>query len=271
MAHSTTDSPLTKEQKRAAKAEKQQRLARQPGQLPAVVDVGCVLHGRAYDWIYVERLYNMVRRYLRTELRFHVWTEHDRSVPPHMIKHCLEEWPGISGPRKSWWYKMQIFDTRHHAGELLFLDLDMVIVRDLGWIVGELTDCFWTIRDFRRLQQISNITMNSSIMWFDTQRWYPIWQEFCKEDITQLSRRYHGDQDYLHAVIPSSRRRYFADELVASYRWQALDGGYDFRTRRHHRPGSGTQINKRTSIVVFHGRPKPHQAHQDQFVLEHWI
>jgi hypothetical protein len=37
---------------------------------------------------YVERLYNMVSRHMPVPMRFHVWTEHDRSVPPHMIKHC---------------------------------------------------------------------------------------------------------------------------------------------------------------------------------------
>jgi len=58
-----------------------------------MIDCACVIHGTGYDWIYVERLYNMLNRHLSGGCRMHVYTEHDRSVPPHMIKHCLEDWP----------------------------------------------------------------------------------------------------------------------------------------------------------------------------------
>ena len=56
------------------------------------VDCACVIHGKAYDWRYVERLYNMLSRNLDREVRMHVYTEHDRSVPPHMVKHILDDW-----------------------------------------------------------------------------------------------------------------------------------------------------------------------------------
>lgn len=76
---------LTKEQKRAVK------LAQRPRRTH--IDLACVLHGNAYDWIYVERLHNMVQRNLDLPVTMHVWTEHDRSVPPHMVKHILDNWP----------------------------------------------------------------------------------------------------------------------------------------------------------------------------------
>jgi len=51
-----------------------------------------------------------------------------------MIKHVLTEWPGVAGPKRSWWYKMQLFNNEHHQGDLLYFDLDTVIVRDISWI-----------------------------------------------------------------------------------------------------------------------------------------
>ena len=87
---------------------------------PGRIDCACVIHGSGYDWQYVERLYNMLCRNLLKEVRLHVYTEHDRSVPPHMVKHILEDW-GISGPKRSWWYKMQLFNPTHFAGNMLQL------------------------------------------------------------------------------------------------------------------------------------------------------
>ena len=58
-----------------------------------VTDCACVIHSSGYDWIYVERLHNMLNRWMPGGARLHVFTEHDRSVPPHMVKHVLEDWP----------------------------------------------------------------------------------------------------------------------------------------------------------------------------------
>ena len=261
--------PLTKEQRRAAKAARAQLCQRRRGQLPAVVDVACVIHGRGYDWMYVERLYNMVTRHMPVPIRFHVWTEHDRSVPPHMIKHCLDEWPGVAGPKQSWWYKMQMFDPRHHAGDLLYFDLDVVIVADLSWIVQELTDSFWILRDFRYLQNPRVCAVNSSLMWWNVTGYQQVWTEFSQRPIQDVMRSYHGDQDFINSAVAPTRRKLFDQQRVQSWRWQAHEGGWDFRARRPRTPGTGTQLHDAVSVLVFHGRPKPHQI-QDPVIMQHW-
>lgn len=270
MAQSTTEPILTKEQKREAKRLRQAEKRKSPAQMPHELDAGCVIHGSVYDWQYVEKLYNQVTRFSPIPVRFHVWTEHDRSVPPHMIKHILEPWSGVRGARKAWWYKMQLFNSQHHAGELLYFDLDVILLCRLDWIIQESTDYFWTIRDFRYLQRAANITMNSSIMWWDTRRYDWIWQDFLKEDIDRITRRYHGDQDYLHAHIPMASRRYYPDQTVISYRWQALDGGFDFRTRRHREPGTGVKWPDTAGAMIFHGRPKPHSVTDHSIIQQLW-
>ena len=102
-----------------------------------VTDCACVIHGTGYEWVYVEKLYNMLSRNLQHGIRFHVYTEASRPVPLHMIKHELTEWPGISGPRRSWWYKMQLFNTAHHAGniriELVVCDFISRFLLDKHW------------------------------------------------------------------------------------------------------------------------------------------
>jgi len=222
------------------------------------VDVGCVIHGSGYDWCYVEKLHSMVTRNLGLPVDFHVWTEHDRSVPPQMIKHCLDDWPGISGPKRSWWYKMQMFDARHFAGDLLYFDLDTVICRDITWITQNSTERFWTIRDFRYLQNPGWARMNSSVMWWRVDRYQWVWDRFAEITANQAASQYPGDQDFLQAILGSEHVRFLPDQEFQSWRWSACDGGYDFARRQHRAPGTGARINPETSVLVFHGHPKPH-------------
>jgi len=235
---------------------------------PGRIDCACVIHGNGYDWQYVERLYNMLCRNLHKEVCLHVYTEHDRSVPPHMVKHILEDW-GISGPKRSWWYKMQLFNPAHFAGNMLYFDLDVVIADSIDWIPENPTDYLWTIRDFRYLQRRDTVTMNSSAMWFNVDRFAWIWHKFSQADFKTTIKSYPGDQDYLGAVLDVNQRRFFDDFRFESFRWQCLDGGYDFAKRKHLKPNSGVKIQPSTSVVVFHGNPKPAQV-LDPVIQQLW-
>ena len=235
-----------------------------------IIDCACVIHGSGYSWTYVERLYNMLTRQLPQGIRFHVYTEHDRSVPPHMIKHCLMDWPGISGPKRSWWYKMQLFNAEHHSGNLLYFDLDCVIINNISWITQLSTDCFWCIRDFRYLQKTTHSGINSSVMWWNVEKFSHVWTGFEKLDIAQTVKKYHGDQDYIGSVIEYNQRRNFEQAQLQSWRWQVSEGGYNFTSRKPKQPGAVAQIDPAASILVFHGRPKPHECTADPLIDRFW-
>ena len=233
------------------------------------VDCACVIHGSGYDWIYVDRLYNMLQRHLPQGVRMHVYTESFRPVPAHMIRHDLVEWAGVSGPKRSWWYKMQLFNPQHHQGNLLYFDLDTVIVRNIDWITNMDPKYLWGIRDFKYLQNPKKLTLNSSIMWWHVPSFADVWNEFSSQNIAALTRRYHGDQDYIQDMLGPARIRFFDTRNVQSWRWQCLDGGYDFTQRAHRSPGTGTQIDHATSVIVMHGNPKPHQI-TDEIIATLW-
>ena len=236
----------------------------------AVIDCACVIHSTLYSWTYVERLTNMIQRNMPREIRMHVYTEHDRSVPPQYVKHCLEDWKGISGPKRSWWYKMQLFNPAFHAGPLLYFDLDCVIVKNLSWVLDSSPEYFWALKDFRVLQNPNIQSLNSSVMWWDTTEFADVWEKFSNENITETIKKYPGDQDYLTQHIAYNRRRFFDARHFESYRWQVMDGGYDFARRRHKSPGSGSKISDDTSVIVFHGKPKPDQV-KDPVIQQLWI
>ena len=235
----------------------------------APIDCACVIHGDVYQWRYVDTLYSMLTRNLSRPIRMHVYTEHDRQVPSHMIKHVLTEWPGIHGAKKSWWYKMQLFNTEHHSGQLLYLDLDTVVVNNLDWITQLSPHYLWTIRDFITIWNPKSQSINSSVMYWNTAQFADIWTQFATEEISRVRVKYRGDQDYLTAKLPPKKRRFFPDRQALSWRWQAHDGGINPVSRRPNIPGVGTQFGHDTSLLIFHGQPKPDQV-TDSVIKNHW-
>jgi hypothetical protein len=209
-----------------------------------------------------------LNRHLSADVKLHVYTEQHREVPAPMIKHDLIDW-GISGPKKSWWYKMQLFNSEHHRGSLLYFDLDTVIVNNIDWILGLPLYSFWTLKDFKYLWRPTHQGINSSVMYWNTEKYDHVWQNFKQQNINKIVNKYAGDQDYITQAIDSNQRQFIDENRVKSWRWQCLDGGYNFKRKIYQQPGIGTQIENTTSLVVFHGRPKPDQI-TDPVILKHW-
>lgn len=233
------------------------------------IDVACVIHGQFYDWTYVDRLHNMVRRNLALPVHFHVYTEADRTVPAPMIKHALEDL-GIGGPKQSWWYKIQIFNPAHHNGPLLYFDLDVVIANKLDWVYALPLNHFWAIREFKHLWRPAAAGLNSSMMWFDTRSYDYVYQTFMERNLQSVLKQYKGDQDFINEIIQPQYKKYFDTGRVKSYRWQVLDGGFNFRRRTYASPGVGASFDPITSVIVFHGHPKPQQV-LDSTIQRLWI
>lgn len=244
-------------------------MSKQFSRTDRIVDCACVIHGTAYNWIYVERLYNMLEKHIPQGINLHVYTEHDRSVPPYMIKHCLEDWPGVRGPKKSWWYKMHLFNPAHHQGNILYFDLDCIILDSLAFILEKDPKIFWTIRDFKYLQSSNWTKINSSVMWFNVQEYSWVWDRFLTDGVEKIIKSHHGDQDFIDNVIPKEKKRMLEQYKFQSWRWSAFDGGMNFTTRTGHQPGTGTVINPGVSVLVFHGHPKPHEI-TDPVVQQLW-
>lgn len=224
------------------------------------VNCACVIHSNGYTWDYVENLYKMLQHNLSYPLTFHVFTEPSRVVPPHMVKHDLVEWPGIEGPRQSWWYKLQLFNKSNFAGKLLYFDLDVVLTGSLDWVVNLDPRFFWSINDFKKLFRPDWTGINSSVMYWDTVKFNWIWQHFSSCDIREIMRTHRGDQDYLNSVLNNSNRKYMPASKFKSWRWQVENGGLDWKTKTPKIPGAGAVLDPELSGVIFHGSPKPHEV-----------
>jgi hypothetical protein len=231
----------------------------------APLDCACVIVGNAYSWQYVDTLYSMLTRHLSRPVILHVYTEADRAVPSHMVKHVLTPW----SVHKLWWYKLQLFNAEHHSGPVLYFDLDVVIVDNIDWIWQLPPDRFWAARDFKYLWRPSWTGLNTSVMWWDTQKYHTVWENFKLLQLDLVVGQYPGDQDYITAAIPKHNQATLDHGRVTSWKWQALDGGYDPVARQHYRPGTGTHFGPDVSVLVCHGQPKPHNI-SDPVIVHHW-
>ena len=233
------------------------------------IDCACVIHDTAYDWQYVERLYRGLCRHLTPTVNLHVYTEASRTVPAPYIHHPLTEWQGIRGPKSSWWYKIQLFNPEQFVGNLLYFDLDTVIVNNIDWIWQSPPGYFYAPRDFKYLFRPKSATINSSVMWFNTQQFAGVYQNFLPQNLLNRQISFRGDQEYIHSVIPEHKLRYLDNTRIQSYKWQLREGGFDFKTRRSKTPGSHT-VTDGVSVLIFHGNPKPHEV-ADPVITQNWI
>jgi lipopolysaccharide biosynthesis glycosyltransferase len=164
---------------------------------------------------------------------------------------------------------MQMFDPRHNLGRVLYLDLDTVITKNIDWMWQLNEQYFWAIKDFKYLWRTTWNGINSSVMIWDTKRFTWIWDDFASKNINATVKLFHGDQDYLNTVLSDQDRRFIDIETIKSWRWQCKDGGMDMRTRQYQSPNAGTVIDSKTAVIIFHGRPKPHEV-VDPVIAQYW-
>ena len=231
------------------------------------IHCACLIHDIAYDWIYVDKLYNSLCRHLTPQVILHVYTESNRHVPEPYVRHDLEEWPNIRGPKSSWWYKIQLFNPKLFKGHLLYFDLDTVITSNIDWIWQQNHQSFWAVKDFKYLFKSRRQTINSSVMWFSTEKYSYIYSNF--DPAVAKRHHYHGDQDYINEQIPDSEINYLDIDKIKSWKWQIKNGGYNFKTRKYFLTPEQTSMPPSTSVLVFHGKPKPHEE-QYSIVIDNW-
>jgi hypothetical protein len=200
----------------------------------------CLKYGTKYSAEYVNKLYSMAKRHCSVDYRFACITEDSRGLNPEIEVLPLAIDPEIAG----WWYKVLLFDRNFLLkGRLLFIDLDVVICNDIGKFFEYETDSFVISRGFSKKNYLG---MNSSCFRLDTGTRSHVYDEFMK-DKNPIMKRLHGDQDWIQEKV--SNYKFWPDGWLKSYKWEGVD--------------------KKASIAVFHGNPKPHEL-ENQWIKDNW-
>lgn len=228
--------------------------------------VVCLKYGDKYSAAYVNKLHNMVKRNLTINYEFVCFTENAEGIneeirieplPPH----------ALSG----WWFKPYFFDPNLPLkGTILFLDLDMIIFRNIDNLFTHDPNQFYIIRDFNRYAIQNYNKFNSSVFRINTGQHPEVWRNFIA-NADSIMKRYHGDQDWIRVCI-TQNFNYWPDEWIQSYKWE-MRGRPEFdklpKGKRDFKVNGDPVIKKETAIAVFHGDPNPHNC-KDQWVIDNW-
>ena len=267
----------TKEQRKARKAkEKMEKSSPKPilSKVEQKINldtkkknyVCCLKYGDKYSAEYVNKLYRMVKKNLTIEHEFVCFTENSEGIDEDINVMPLPNLP-IDG----WWYKPLFFNPKLGLnGTLLFLDLDLIIFRNIDYLFTFKPGRFVILQDFNRYIIKNYQKFNSSVFRLDTGQHHYVYADFIK-DCKTISKRYPGDQDWIRHCIKKDFE-YWPTEWIQSYKWEMRGKPrFDHKPRGHRdfiTPGS-PKILEETSIAVFHGDPNPHIC-KDPWVKENW-
>lgn len=233
----------------------------------------CMKWGTKYGPEYVNRLYGMVRRHLEGEFRFVCLTDDDQGVRSEVECLPLPTFDLAPGADRGW-PKLTTFKADLHGlrGRALFLDLDVVVVGDLGPFF-EQRGAFLIIKDWKRPWRV---TGNSSVYRFDLGAHADVLQQFVDHQ-AEVRARYRNEQEYLsHAMHKQGKLAYWPTSWCRSFKYHCIP---PWPTHHWRDP----VIPPDTRIVVFHGEVNPPDAlagrrnrrfrfmRPARWVAEHWV
>ena len=162
-------------------------------------------------------------------------------------------WPG-------WWSKLEIFNPELPTigdQDLLFLDLDTVIVGDISPLLE--VQKFTALTDFYR-EKMPCAPMASAVMYIPEaikKRVWTAWLDDPKENMRQCnSPEKHGDQGFIGSVISADRWQDIMPGSIISYKKDIVRQG-----KIPLAVGNGL-VPHDTRIVCFHGKPRPWECNE---------
>ena len=203
-----------------------------------------------YSKLWVDRLYKSVTRNLQLDFDFYCLSNDITSQDYKVLPLTNDTW--------GWWNKLEMFKADQFTGPCLFLDLDIVVCKNLTNIVQNLhSTSFYMITE-----PYTNL-MNSSIMYWN------------------------GDYDFIFTNYVS-KKSYIENKYKKATPENPMigDGGYigemlgnritdiqnampsNFVNWKHHK--IDTPIDD-PGILIFTGSEKPSNNLDMSYVQEHWI
>ena len=175
--------------------------------------------------------------------------------------------------RQLWWHKMFMFnDSIQWSGDVLYLDLDTIIVNDIAHFWTHEKNSFMICQDFNRKFIPDYPVSNSSVMRFTPGVHSDLYRSF-NDDGGRFVQQFRGDQDYITYYFKNNPGKvWWPQNWCMSYKWEILHGGTrhggtDLRYPSDYlQPDVAYVVPRDCSVVVYHGKPEPYDT---QFGVVH--
>ena len=214
----------------------------------------CMKWGSRYGPEFVNRLYASIQRHTKRKTKVYCFTDDKSNIHNNVICKPL---PDIKLPTTisfSPWRKMSLWQHPLYdlSGDVLFLDLDLVITGNLDRFFDYRPGNYCVIENWTQLGQ--NIG-NTSCFRFPIGKYYSIFEKFEKNP-EKYWKKYHIEQVYLSKQIKD--QVFWPTEWCQSFKHNLLPK-WPFRIWQP------AKLPKDTSIVAFTGKPDP-----DDVVIGKW-
>lgn len=216
-----------------------------------IINIITLKHGTKYNAMYVNNMYNMIKRNITLPFRFYCVTDDHTDLKREITVVKLPEDDDIKG----WWWKPYLFNTGlFKEGTNFYIDLDMVIINNIDDFMTYKPGKFLGLRNYLYLREghEGHRSLASGIMRWENGMYNMVWTRLTRDK--RLINNFDGDQDYIWAYH-KDHIDFFPDEYTMSYKWDHI---------KDHK------ITDKTKVIVFHGEPRPHQVN-DQLIKEHWL
>ncbi len=220
------------------------------------LNVVCIKWGKKYPPEYVNHLGRAIRRCLTVPHRFVCLTDDRGGIDDDIeTKPFVEDLPG-------WWNKIALFKSSIHdlQGTLLYLDLDMVIVRNINEL-STYDGQFVAMPTFRRAGEFA-----SALMRFEIGRYQRVWDLF-EPRAQDVMRAIQGDQNWINACCTTTREHEYTRKVREL--WPEVTPERclidplprpwfpDFKGELQDGPHRLSDVSK---VIVFHGKPMVHEV-----------
>lgn len=208
--------------------------------------------GTKYPALFVNRLYAMLRRNLTLPFELVCLTDDPAGIDPAV--RCLplpplDLPPGL--PERGW-RKLTVFGDLGLSGTALFLDLDVVILRNIDHFFSHRADDrrrLYIIKDFKKRWRI---TGNSSVFRFELNAFPDLLPHF-RHHFDDIRAAHRHEQSFLSAYLHGrDQLRYWPAGWCQSYKYHAL-----------YPPPLDWLLPPRRpdcDILIFHGEINPDRA-----------
>ncbi len=192
----------------------------------------------------------MVKRNLTFAFQFHCMTEDAQDINPEINILPLE-----TSDLTGWWYKLHIFKKDFYGleGQLLFIDLDMVIIKNLDEFFT------YTPEKFCIMPELNNSgRYGSCLMRLEIGKQTLVWDNFASNSAA-ITQRLHGDQDWIFQQLPNASL--WPKTWIQSYKYHCdSKTKYNFHfLNKLIKPFTAGQakLPPQAKIIAFHGKPDP--------------
>ena len=215
-----------------------------------MITVACVKWGKKYSFRHVNKLQEMVAEYLTVPHEFVCLTEN-----PHRVN--CKTIPFTEGKFEGWWAKTNLFNQESFNDWILYLDLDVIIHRNIDDLVKNTDKNFYIIRDF-----LFPEVFNSSVMFWKRDVYNSLWAVY-NEDPIRFMEMYKGDQDFITDMLKSGDDyEVYPDEWTWSFKWGDERAYYPSYIKNNK---NKFHITDQAKIAIFHGRPNPWEIDMNEF------